>query len=226
MHQVLTGLPFSLTVEQAMDQLSLDESYLEEFEPIYQEAMERANPKFIYDEAPVGCIERNQVDIGGQRFRSQVLAVNLKGVERVYPYVGTCGRELYELSLSKQDPLERYWVDAISERVLSSALGGALERLQGQLGGRQLYAMNPGSLMDWPLGEQRPLFALLGDVRGLVGVELTDSCLMLPVKSVSGLLFQSEEHYTNCKLCPRDGCPNRRDAFDPQLFREKYQMDV
>ena len=57
-----------------------------------------------------------------------------------------------------------------------------------------------------------------------IGVELTDSFLMLPVKSVSGLMFESEEHYTNCTLCPRAKCPGRRSPFDPQLYRQKYHL--
>jgi len=38
--------------------------------------------------------------------------------------------------------------------------------------------MNPGSLEDWPLTEQRVLFALLGDPQAAIGVRLTDSLLM------------------------------------------------
>ena len=30
--------------------------------------------------------------------------------------------------------------------------------------------MNPGSLADWPLAQQRPLFSILGDTESTIGV--------------------------------------------------------
>jgi len=40
---------------------------------------------------------------------------------------------------------------------------------------------------DWPLEEQREIFAIL-DPKRHIGVELNESCLMIPEKSVSGLI--------------------------------------
>ena len=82
--------------------------------------------------------------------------------------------------------------------------------------------MNPGSLADWPLEQQAELFEVLGDVRGAVGVELTESCLMIPIKSVSGIRFSTEVQFENCQLCPRDVCPGRRAPYDPELHERKY----
>jgi predicted transcriptional regulator len=83
--------------------------------------------------------------------------------------------------------------------------------------------MNPGSLTDWPLREQRALFSLLGDVQATVGVELTNSLLMVPTKSVSGIFFPAEESFASCQLCPREACPNRRAPYDPELYDRKYR---
>ena len=83
--------------------------------------------------------------------------------------------------------------------------------------------MAPGSLADWPIREQRPLFRILGDPLTAVGVELTDSFLMIPNKSVSGIRFPTEERFESCQLCPREGCPGRRAAYDPDLYESKYQ---
>ena len=68
-------------------------------------------------------------------------------------------------------------------------------------------------LPQWPIEGQRELFRILGDTEGTVGVRLTDSCLMLPSKSVSGILFQDHTGHVNCALCPRENCPNRRVPF-------------
>jgi len=47
-----------------------------------------------------------------------------------------------------------------------------------------------------------------------VGIELTESLLMVPQKSVSGVRFANAHDYVNCRLCPRENCPNRRAPRD------------
>ena len=83
--------------------------------------------------------------------------------------------------------------------------------------------MSPGSLADWPINEQKPLFELLGDVEKLVGVNLTDSFLMSPIKTVSGFRFSKESDYVSCQLCPREKCPGRKAPYEPNLYATKYQ---
>jgi hypothetical protein len=83
--------------------------------------------------------------------------------------------------------------------------------------------MNPGSLDDWPLSEQITLFQLLGNPLEAIGVDLTESMLMIPNQSVSGIRFETEENFTSCQLCPREICAYREAPFDRKLFEEKYQ---
>jgi hypothetical protein len=42
---------------------------------------------------------------------------------------------------------------------------------------------------------------------------LTDSLLMVPRKSISGILFPSEEGFVACQLCERERCPGRKAPF-------------
>ena len=84
--------------------------------------------------------------------------------------------------------------------------------------------MTPGSLKDWPLTEQRPLFKLLGDVEGEIGVRLMDSLMMYPKQSASGIIFPTEVRYENCQLCPMENCPGRRAVYDKNLYDEKYKI--
>ena len=75
----------------------------------------------------------------------------------------------------------------------------------------------------WPIEQQRELFALLGDVEGLIGVRLTASFLMVPTKSVSGLRFASAAEFYSCQLCRREKCPGRRAPFDRALWQRVQQ---
>lgn len=223
---ILEKIPYAVDREALVEHLGLDEEYIEEFDELLSECLRMANPKMIYGMAAADVQDEKHVQVDGIDFESRVLSINLKGTDTVYPYVCTCGREVYEYALSKKDPLERYWVDCVSEAILHSAFSQAVQEIQSRQNTGKLYAMSPGSLPDWPTAQQRPLFKLLGDVMGDIGVALTESCLMLPVKSISGLLFESDQHYTNCSLCPREGCTGRREPFNAKLFYEKYGLEL
>jgi len=89
--------------------------------------------------------------------------------------------------------------------------------------------MNPGSgdVDTWPIEQQTELFALLGgtdEVRKHSGVELTDSFLMIPNKSMSGILFPTETDFRSCQVCHRAACPSRSAPFDKKLW-EMMQHD-
>ena len=223
-YHVIERLPFRINAEELAARLKVEGSLYGEFEAICREAVDVANPKLLYARAEIDSLEGGRAVVGGMRFTSKVLCVNLRDVKATYPYVATGGRELHDLSMSKDDPLERYWIDSIAERILMEGLAGGRAAVAGREGTGELCAMNPGSLPDWPISEQRPLFELLGDVMGRIGVELTDSCLMIPIKSCSGLFFESSEHYSNCSLCPRDMCPGRREPFNEALALTKYGL--
>ena len=73
---------------------------------------------------------------------------------------------------------------------------------------------------DWPITQQKELFSLFGDVEELIGVTLTESCLMVPLKSSSGIYFPTEVTFETCQLCPREVCESRRAPYDRALARE------
>ncbi len=80
--------------------------------------------------------------------------------------------------------------------------------------------MHPGSgdADVWPIEQQGELFALLGDIPGRLGVELTETYLMIPNKTVSGIYFPTEADFRSCQVCRRTACPNRAAAFDQVLW--------
>jgi hypothetical protein len=191
-------------------------------ERLAAEAADLGRPRGVYRVAYVEDREADSITVEGVTLRSRVLRVNLEGVYRVFPYVATCGRELDDWSDGLADTFERYWADTIKEGALRAALQAVEEHIRAHHEESGTASMSPGSLEDWPLTEQRPLFELVGDPTEAIGVELTDSYLMVPTKSVSGIRFVSEHGFQSCQLCPREGCPGRRAAYDEHLLRTKY----
>jgi len=176
--------------------------------------------KAIYKVSYIDSKSDDSVMIEGVPFRSKVLSKHFDKVERVFPYVVTIGAGLDDMEKASGDLLEKYYLDLIG----NAALVNVREHLKKCLATRYalegLSYMGPGQLKDWPLEEQRPLFALLGDVESAVGVTLSDSLLMIPRKSLSGIYFPTEIPFMACQLCPKESCPSRKARYDEKLARE------
>ena len=219
----LQEIDFEPDVEALAKRLRVrGDEFLAELAAYAAELRQIARPKGFYRAAWVEQRAAGSVIIDAVEFRSQVLCVNLGQVERVFPYLATCGVELAERRAQEEDILRQFWADAIMETALHTAVRTLLDDLSARFGVGKTAAMNPGSLKDWPLDQQAPFFELLGPGARQTGVVLTDSMLMQPAKSVSGLFFETESGFINCQLCPRRGCPNRRAEFDAALTRQSY----
>ena len=224
---VLEHIPFQVDLEELAKTVRLKPGspMLDDLRQMASEAQALAKPKVIYRVALVEASGDRAVSIDGAEFTSRVLRVNLEKAHRVFPFVATCGRELKVWADTHADMVQRFWADAIMEQALFSAIQELDRRLEEHYQPGPLSTMNPGSLEDWPITQQKALFGLFGDTRAQVGVELTESMLMIPAKSVSGVLFPSQEGFVaSCQLCPREVCPNRREPYDPALFDGKYSL--
>ena len=222
---ILAALPFKVNLQQLKKNLRVKEGteMVGKLEGMVKEAQKIAKPKVCYRIAYVESKGDDHLMIEGIQFTSRVLRVNLDKVYRIFPYVATCGLELEEWSKSVDGILEQFW----AEEIKVIAVRGTIRYLQEYLTDRyqpgQMSRMNPGSIPDWPLSEQKPLFALLGNGPVQIGVQLKDSFLMTPIKSVSGIWFPTEEKFESCQLCQREKCPGRRAPFEPNLFDRKYR---
>ncbi len=221
--QVLDTIPFNLDAAEVIRQVHLSaagEEIVAQVRELVAVAQEVARPKAIYEVCYIENKQDGAVDVGGVTFTSRVLRANLDAVERIFVYVATCGVELNQISTPSDDILLRYCLDVIKEQALAAALRHLRQHLKNKYALGKTAGMNPGSLEDWPITEQRNLFAIFGDVEQLIGVKLTESCLMIPNKSVSGITFPTEVSFASCQLCPREICSNRSAPYDPELARE------
>jgi len=223
---VLDNVPFQIDTGQLYKNLRIKEGseLVARLNHLVDKAQAIGRPKASYKVAFIESRGDDQIIIDGVMLTSRVLRVNLEKAHRVFPFVATCGIELEEWSVSIDDMLERYWADVIKEMALRAALKHLNEHLVDHFQPGKISRMNPGSLPDWPLPEQQQLFALLGGGPASIGVKLTDSFLMIPIKSVSGIWFPTEESFESCLLCPREKCPGRRAPYDSDLYDRKYRQ--
>jgi len=151
-------------------------------------------------------------------FKSQVIARLLEQCERVAVFALTIGNHLEEMvcQLARDKlVLQASVLDAIgsvaAERV-ANFVQDKISEVAGTNGFCTSRRFSPG-YCDWNIGQQRMLFwALNGNT---VGIHLTGRCLMIPQKSISGIIgigsYDSNvENYDPCNTCKKQDCPGRR----------------
>ena len=221
--EALTQIAPALDVAALLTRVHVvpDSDDADAFAALVDQAREVARPKALYAEAFVEGRGEDTIRIDGITFTSRMLRRNLDAVERVFPYVATCGQELDGIALPAGDVLVQFWWDAIKAEVLAAARAHLVAHLTDRFRLGQTARMSPGSgdVDVWPIEQQRLLFALLGGVTPVIGVILTDSCLMIPNKTVSGLLCATEHDFYTCQVCHRDPCQNRKAPFDAAVWR-------
>lgn len=170
----------------------------------------------------VGRVERADVAAGeltvsGSRFAvgSQVCGY-LKEAEEAALFLCTAGPlfsdEAHRLN-DEGEFLESYIIDTIGSLTVEHAMDKihrALEEEQAARGVKITNRYSPG-YCNWPLKDQRLLFAFVGE--NPTGIRLSESCLMHPIKSVSGIIGLGREvrkRPYGCAICQNKTCIYRR----------------
>ena len=144
------------------------------------------------------------------------IAGYLRGASRTALFLCTAGDIFTSLSKTyneKGDYLEAYIADAIGSLTVENAMDKIQDRLSQSLEDKDLKISNrysPG-YCNWALAQQQELFKLIG--RNPVGVSLSDSSLMNPIKSVSGIIgigLQIKKRDYGCNICNNSTCIYRK----------------
>jgi hypothetical protein len=151
-------------------------------------------------------------------FESRVVARLLEHCSKVAVFLVTIGEYLEEAAyrLAKDGCM-------LQATVLDATGSDAVEKLAEFVQDRIREAANTEGLVtsqrfspgycDWNIGQQRMLFrALKGNT---LGIHLTGDCLMVPQKSISGIVgigpsSEDVENYNPCRTCRKHDCSGRR----------------
>lgn len=211
--RLLTDIPFALDEAEFLAGMRVKPGSAQAAacQELAEQARALARPRAVYLPKRIDSLDETGFTAGGLRLSGSLFKTRLRAGQEIYLFLATCGTEISAWSGDfSGDLLRRYWADQLAERALRTAIRALEEDLRPLIDGEYLAAMHPGSLAEWPLNEQQPLFALLGGAAAACGVSLDRQCLMRPQKSVSGFYFGSASAYHDCELCPRPRCPNRR----------------
>jgi len=214
MEEYIISIPHvNISLESLMSILHMEkeDDLAEDIITIQKEAEAIAKPIAIYTAlAPV--LHEGKIWLNGIKFDEPFVYQMLSECNYVVPYVASCGREIDEWSQSFTDVFDQFVADTLKQMCLNIIREKLFFKVKEKYynGEGNISTINPGSLREWPITGEKPLFDLLGSVTNDIGVVLSDSLLMIPTKSASGIIFQAEQVYHNCQLCPRIDCPSRR----------------
>lgn len=222
--ETLTDIPFNVDAGSLMAQAHVEvgSNDAKELETLVKLAMNIGRPKAAYTVSFVEGRDGDTLRISGTSFVSRTLSRNLALIERVFPLIATCGREMDEAFPAKGDILKEFWWDLIKSGLLGAANKHLNDHLLRKFRLGKTITMRPGAgdATVWPIEQQKGLFSLLGDVEGAIGVKLTESFLMVPNKTTSGILFPTEKDFRTCEVCHREICPSRQAPFNKKLWEE------
>lgn len=165
----------------------------------------------------VSCtIDGDLLTLGGISVKSRSLAEHLSGCEEAFLFAATIGtgidrliRKYSRLQVSKAAVMQsaaaamvESWCDSCQQELEQNLSEGIYLRPR--------YSPGYG---DFPLSFQRPLLDAL-EAGKRIGIELTDSMLMIPSKSVSAVIGLTADKKScsvhKCASCGNTGCPFRK----------------
>ena len=218
---ILDNIQIQLDFEAVRRRLHLKrDSDLKPVEDLVNIAQALIEPRVLYKVSYVEEKRDDGVVVEGLQLISSVLRKNLDQAERVFPFVITIGKKISEKLDTCSDILEKFYLDTIGNVALTQVRLALKDHLKQKYAIEKTAFMAPGSLPNWPIEQQKPLFKLLGDVKASIGVKLTESLLMMPAKSVSGIYFPTETSFFSCQLCPRERCESRKAKYSQKVAEE------
>ncbi len=214
----IEGIEKDISIEDVSRRLGAmleDDEDRETLAGMLEEASAVADPKAVFVKKLITELGEDNVRLGEHIFTSSLVREKLGKSEFVLVYTATCGTELDEWSKKyADDPFKQYFADVIKEQYLFAVImrmrNEAKEKYYPDM---DISSLPPGSLPEWPISEQKEVFGLLGECADRVGVTLTDSYLMIPSKSASGIFFSSDSHFESCSMCKRAHCQGRRAPY-------------
>lgn len=168
------------------------------------------HPETICVKEGIINIENKQLNAGSQ------ICGYLKESSHIALFVCTGGDIFTETASDynkKGEYLEAFIVDAIGSLTVEKAMDRIQEYLAAVFIDKDLKISNrysPG-YCNWVLSEQKVLFELIGE--NPTGISLNSSCLMQPVKSVSGIIGigkNIKKKAYGCEICRNSECIYRK----------------
>lgn len=174
-------------------------------------------PSYCYTLKEDIKIERIGIVVDDIHFTTgKIIASCMKKAESIAFFIATAGVEFEALQKrlhEEGDIWNNFLTDAIGSEIAEATVRFVADELERSVEPDGLNISNsysPG-YCGWTVKEQQKLFSLFPPKP--CGVTLTDSSLMLPIKSVSGIIglgSEVEKEAYSCEICTMKNCYKKR----------------
>ena len=194
-----------------------DEDILRLIDNVYAEIDSICKPQYIYEVYNGNVYDNVSIEINHKKFGTgKMITRYLHGMEKCCIFATTAGveYEAYKKQLrQKDDILEEFIADAIGSVIAEACVNNVAGELKETVDSDYTctYPYSPG-YCNWKLTEQTLLFSLLPDTP--CGITLTESCLMVPIKSTSGIIGIGKDIKRKayaCNICEMKDCYKRKE---------------
>lgn len=194
-----------------------DEQMLDMIESVLNEIRAVCRPVFGYKIVPISSVEQRSVTLGDKTLNTgSVITSYLEDADALALFIATSGVEfekwLHQVKDSG-DIMKEFIADAIGSEIAEAtvrAMSDDLEQTQSLSGNKISNSYSPG-YCGWHVREQKGLFSMLPP--DPCGVTLSDSSLMTPIKSVSGIIAvgsKVKKMPYGCQICAMKTCYKKR----------------
>jgi hypothetical protein len=145
-----------------------------------------------------------------------IVFTQIKKSDSIAVFLCTAGEEIglrSRKAMQERDLLRGYIYDVVGSEIVEAAADLMQNELEKtvNLGGEKITNRYSPGYCGWYVAEQHKLFQLVPE--NFCGIRLTESALMNPVKSVSGIIGIGKEVRFNpytCKMCDLKDCIYRK----------------
>jgi hypothetical protein len=177
-------------------------------------------PKVLYTTKKIRKIEGGTLALEGDiKLKSAKISKTLGKCDRITFFLATIGEQVDDViktSLRKKRLSDAYIYDAIGSAAVEATVEDFQNRMDSKVkvkNQRTTLRFSPG-YCDWKIREQKKVFSILKN--DLIEVDLNESYLMAPRKSVSGVFGIGDSKVIDkkesnpCRLCGMHACVARR----------------
>lgn len=210
---------YDITKMEALKDFPIESNIYKTIEEIIEKTKDIIRPKAILKECSVETPSINMVKIAGYSFQSRLLFDKLFHQKNVFINIVTSGDELD--AVTKEYPSKI--VDILKYAILNEARNEVRNYLEKHYSYKDIAELSPGSIPDWSVENNKALFDLAANVDE-INVILKGDCFMLPVNSISGVLFSGDKDYINCNLCKKHACIGRKAPFNEKEYSRIFNQ--
>ena len=190
-----------------------DRPFLDMIDVMLDELSGFCMPEYGYVVLPGKRIDNVNLQIAGTMLQpGKIITSSLREADHFAVFVATVGKEFdrWNRTIQPQDDIVRaYFADSLGSVLAEACVTVMLGKMEHDMAEQDMFVSNsysPG-YCDWMLIEQQKLFSFFPE--RFCSVTLTDSCLMLPVKSISGIVGIGKDvkkRRYSCEICTMTHC--------------------